>query len=472
MSGHILIVDAVPTNRIVLKVKLSSAYYETSQAASSKEALALAHKQPPSAILLGDLPEANVCDLVKLLRADPKTAQIPLLVLLTSPDSAARCAVLKAGADDVVSKPIDDVVLLARLRSLQRAREAEDELFVRENTHRALGLAEAPSGFNKQGLVCFLRAKNEDRHDLFDTLAEQTTHRAKHATAKQVMSGTFDAEGAQVPDVFVLLLETDDDSGFGLQILPELRTRASTRHAAVVAIVADDMRRTSATLLDMGANDLVRLGDLSMPEMLWRLDKLVGGKQKADKLRNTTQVGLRAAVTDPLTGLYNRRYALPHLTRMAELSRETGQGFAVMVADIDHFKSINDRYGHMVGDAVLRDVSSRLRDRLRAVDMVARLGGEEFLIVMPDTRLKAAVGTAQRLCRLVSDYPFFIDSAGIEVQMTISIGITMSDAASLAGAALSSAQTYAENLIRDADHALYEAKAHGRNKVELFHDAA
>ncbi|MGX9357215.1 diguanylate cyclase [Roseobacteraceae bacterium S113] len=471
MSGHIMIVDSVPTNRIVLKVKLSSAYYETTQAASAEDALTQARRTKPSAILLGDVNGMDNAQLVKRFRQDPQLAQLPLLVLLSSRDPQARLDALRAGADDVVSKPIDDVVLLARLRSLQRAREAEQELSLRESTHAALGLAEAPGAFGARGRVAFL-IDDADRRPVIDTLIADTSHATMTITPKDVLSGMFDIPQAIVPDLFVMVLREDAETGLGQQILPELRSRSATRHAAVLVVAPDAARRSAATMLDMGANDLVREGDLSRDEMLWRIDKLVSGKHKADRLRRTTQNGLRAAVTDPLTGLYNRRYALPHLTRMVETARGTGRRFAVMVADLDFFKAINDQYGHPVGDAVLRDVAQRLRDQLRAVDMVARLGGEEFLIVMPETSRRAAKATAQRLCRLIGDHPFLVDHRSKAISATISIGIAMSHRPILSDAPGLPAQEEAETLLSEADRALYGAKAHGRNTVEFFQTAA
>ena len=472
MSGHIMIVDAVPTNRIVLKVKLGSAYYETSQASTPEDALRSARRHPPSAILIGDIESITAAELVAVLRKDTRTAHLPIMVLLSTQVSLARLDALQAGADDVVSKPIDDVVLLARLRSLQRAREAEAELSLRESTHRALGLAEVSSSFTRPGRIAFVLSHADAENETITSLMRQSAHHSQRVTAKDVMSGMFDGATASPPDVFVLIIENDRSASIALQVLTELRTRANTRHGAIIAVTRDDMRRTAATLLDMGANDLVRMGDLSLPEMLWRLDKLVVCKHKADRLRNATQDGLRAAIIDPLTGLYNRRYAMPHLTRTTERSREKGRGFAVMVADLDHFKAINDAYGHLIGDAVLRDVGRRLRDQLRAVDMLARLGGEEFLIVMPDTNRRAAIATAERLCRLVSDHPFVFEGTDQEIHLTISIGIAMSGGAMLAGVPLPAAEIEATDLLNDADRALYEAKAQGRNTVELFKSAA
>lgn len=468
MPGHVLIVDAVPTNRIVLKVKLAAAHYATAQAGTADEALESAARQTPSAILLGEVRGLSAPALVARFRGHARTADVPLLVVHPAGDEATRFAALRAGADDVVSRPIDDVVLLARLRSLQRAREAEAELRLRESTQAALGLAEAAPGFAQRGRVAFVMPDVTRDCPLIAALEARTPHATQRVSAQEILGQAFAGESDPAPDVFVVTLPVGVSEDLALQMLPELRTRAATRHAAILVLAADGLQRTAATLLDLGANDLVRKADLSLDEFLWRLDKLVERKHKTDRLRDTMRDGLEAAITDPLTGLYNRRYALPHLARIEERARRTGRNFAVMVADLDHFKAINDRYGHPVGDRVLRQVSRRMREHLRAVDMVARLGGEEFLIVIPDTDERSACAAARRLCRLIADRPFDVGEEIPPIRATISIGIVMGRHA--CGQARPG--NCADVLMRDADRALYGAKAHGRNTIELFGTAA
>ncbi|WP_425041236.1 diguanylate cyclase [Primorskyibacter sp. S187A] len=478
MPGTVLIVDAVATNRIVLKVKLSSAYYDTLQASSAEEALRRAGERNPGAILLGEVDGIDSAELVRRFRGNPKTTHIPLLVLLQGNDVSTRLTVLQAGADDVVCKPIDDVVLLARLRSLQRAREADSELSMRESTQRALGLSEAPAGFGMQGRIAFLHDNSHHTHPVVEDIEQKIPHKVERVTLRDLMSGKSSAATSEAADVYVIVLSETTDGTLGMQLLPELRTRAETRHAAIVVIAPDALRRTGATLLDLGANDLVRTQDLSVPEMLWRLDKHVERKRKADRLRSTTRDGLRAAATDPLTGLFNRRYAMPHLERIADRASRTGRSFAVMIADLDHFKLVNDKYGHAAGDAVLAGVADRLRDQLRAVDMVARLGGEEFLIIMPDTTRRAAIATARRLCRLISDHPFQIPGEVSELTATVSIGVAMGGPSAprsghFATPGMPVAATLDHDaLLQEADRALYEAKAQGRNTVEFYNAAA
>jgi two-component system cell cycle response regulator len=185
----------------------------------------------------------------------------------------------------------------------------------------------------------------------------------------------------------------------------------------------------------------------------------------ADQLRATVRTGLKAAVSDPLTGLHNRRYAMPHLARVAEHAAATGRSFAVMVADLDHFKQINDLYGHSAGDAVLVEAARRLRENLRGVDLVARIGGEEFLIVMPATPLSEARIAASRLCRKIGSEGFVVPGVKYPIEVTVSIGVTMGGMHNLKGVGTGSQD--ANTLLDAADKALYEAKMHGRNQVNM-----
>ena len=150
---------------------------------------------------------------------------------------------------------------------------------------------------------------------------------------------------------------------------------------------------------------------------------------------------------------------------MAERARETGRQFAVMVLDLDRFKSINDTYGHAAGDAVLVEVARRLTSNLRGVDLIARIGGEEFLVALPDTTPEAAHATAERLRRMVGETPVPLPQRMGSTIVTLSIGMTVAN--SPAGD-----MRQVEELIGLADRALLGAKTQGRNLVTVARSAA
>lgn len=457
MAGKILIVDDVATNRIVLKVKLAAAYYETVQAASGAEALALARKLRPDLVLLDvELPDIDGIEVCERLKADPATRGIPVVMVTAFHDTGRRVAALRAGAEEVFWKPLDDMVLLARLRSLLRARETAEQLGLRDSTYRELGLAEAAEGFAPCALVGLVAASAETalswKRDLQAHLGDRIL-----VLDRETALGDF-ARG-RVPDVFVVAADLGRP-GDGLRLMSELRSRAATRYSAVCVMLPPQGREVAAVALDLGASDLVEHG-AGAEEMAQRIRTQIARKRQSDRLRASVADGLRLAMADPLTGLHNRRYALPHLARIAERAGAAGRAFAVMVLDLDRFKAINDSFGHAAGDAVLVEVAERLKSNLRAVDLIARIGGEEFLVALPDTTLAAARATAERLRRVVGGRPVPLRTGG-SVSVTLSIGLALGGPGAQA----------IEDLVGLADAALLASKAEGRNQVTIGRSAA
>lgn len=475
MSRQILIVDAVATNRIVLKVKLAAAFYDVAQAVTATEALEMVRRAPPAVIVLGGLRDMPAVELCSRLRALPATAYCPIVVLTSTAGSDLRLAALEAGASCLLEQPYCDALLLARIRSLLRGQETETELRMREGTHRALGLAEPKPTFDIPGRIGVIAADRRGMAGRVAALKSAMSHQIEMMAPRDVLRGDPEAnEPPKAPDVLVIALDERQPES-ALKILPDLRARLATRFAGVLVLVPDASGTVAATALDLGADDVVSR-DISVAEIALRADRLLTRKRMADRLRSTVREGLRAAVTDPLTGLFNRRYALPHVARIADRAARIGRPFAVMVADLDHFKRINDRYGHAAGDAVLAEVANRLRQNLRPVDLVARIGGEEFLIALPDATGEVARITAHRLCAAMADTPFVIPGHDRPVPVTVSIGVTMSGVPKARAVRPDVAKPLPdlrpEVLLRRADAALYEAKAHGRNQVELGRPAA
>lgn len=460
MAGTILIVDDVATNRIVLKVKLGAACYQPLMAADGAGCLRLAREARPDLILLDvALPDIPGVEVLQRLRSDPLTRDIPVVMVAGTADPALRRAALLAGADDYFVKPVDDALLMARLRNLRRTHEALAELGQRGDTLQALGLAEDQAGFARPGTIALVCDRPEEalrwRRDMAPHLSDQllTLHR------EEALAQT---SGPDCPDIFVI----DGDlggRGGGLRLMSELRSRSATRHAGIVLLHPNARADDLAMAYDMGANEAMETGHPAA-ELALRLRALLRRKHAADRLRATVQDGLRLAVIDPLTGLYNRRYALPRLATIADRAQMLGTCFAVMVIDLDRFKAVNDCFGHAGGDSVLAEVAHRLAENLRASDLVARIGGEEFLVALPDTGLPEAQQIAERLCRMVQEAPIALPD-GRSLSVTVSIGLAVAAGSKVA------TQDVA-HVVDRADRALLDAKAQGRNQVMLDASAA
>ncbi|MCR9125155.1 MAG: diguanylate cyclase [Rhodobacteraceae bacterium] len=464
MRGTILILDGVATNRILLKAKLAPGCYDVLQADTCAQAVALAARTRLDVIVIsGARQDGKAEETCRSLKAQPDLARVPVIAITASKDPALRRAVLAAGAEDVMAHPVDDLTLLARLRSLIRDRSIAEELRMREGTTRALGFAEPEPAFTQRARIALIAG------DAATGMAWCTALR--HCVPHEVWQVPRDLALArlserQAPDVCVLALDPACPAA-GLRLLADLRARPALRHAGLIVVVPGDAAALAADALDMGAADVMRDG-FEPRELALRLGHQVRAKQTKDRLRATVRSGLAAAIIDPLTGLYNRRYVMPHLARIAAQSAATGRQFTVMMADLDHFKSINDSYGHPVGDAVLCEAARRLSTNLRAVDLVARMGGEEFLIVMPDTDSAAARSAGERLRGLIDDTPFAVPGSAATLHVTVSIGITVSREAGPRADPRTEGPDGPDRMIDLADRALYNAKDSGRNRVRLL----
>ena len=464
MQGTVLIVEGIPTNRIMLRVQLSAAYYHVVQTDRLDGILSLIRQTQPDLIVTAmSLPDGNALSLREMLKGANSLPDIPIVAITAENDRGARIAALEAGINDVLSHPLDDLMLQARIRNLLRVKSGDDDLPNTDTRPGLFGFGESHASFSSPARIVLMtrdvsrgqswKAKLKDLFGHTTTIATETDPHSLLAR----------------PAADAYVIETPDEPQRTHQsLLAELKARSATRNAALIAVVDPASSDKAADALDRGANDVLQDGFCAR-ELALRLKAQLQHKANTDNRRASVRDSLRAAVTDPMTGLYNRRYALPHLSRTMSESLESGEQFAVMLADLDHFKNINDTYGHPVGDAVLVEVAARLRKRLRSSDMVARIGGEEFMIIVPNTNQCQAVSAADRLCRQINSRPFWVPGASCGIPVTISIGVAVGGCGSEAG---QNHVNTAESLIKCADRALYEAKDAGRNKVTLHRQSA
>ncbi|WP_298430628.1 diguanylate cyclase [uncultured Jannaschia sp.] len=469
MTGRILIVDDVATNRIVMKVKLAAARYDVVPAASGAEALKIARDGGIDIVIMDMMmPGLTGAETCRMLRADPATAAIPVILVTAVDDSEARMEGLSAGADDFLSKPVDEIALLARVRSLLRTREEERDYEARggallemagDDMHRGFGeraqagFAVAPAG-PAEGRIAliggaeagWLLSQRDRLRPLFrEEVSVIDRDRALALTPERA------------PDLFLI----DADMGKrneGLRLMSELRSRQATRHAAFIVLLPAGDSERAATALDMGAAD-VAYHPFPVDEVAMRVRTQLSRKRRADRMRDTLDTGLRLAVIDPLTGLHNRRYALHHLDRVAMRCRAQGIKAGVILMDIDHFKAVNDTHGHPAGDRVLSRVAQILADSLRGEDLVCRIGGEEFLAVLPDAGPDQVRAVAERLRAAIADIRVTLPEGG-------TLGVTMS----LGVAMLTDRDDAGTDALTRVDRALYAAKHDGRNRVRVAAD--
>ena len=463
MSGRVLIVDDVATNRIVMRFKLASAFYDTLQAASGAEALGELARQTASVVVVAHaLPDMSGADFCQKLRASPHSRHVPILMVVPPGKPGLRLAALQAGADAVLERPLNQALLLARLRGLLRASNGRAELRLQRDCQLAAGMAEAPPPSPTPahiGVIC-------SQHSLAETwIARLAPHIGHHRWRHYHVPDLIRSEPqGGFPDLVLIMLD-GRASDPALHLVAGLKAQPATRHIVQMALLPNPNPALAAEALDHGAED-VATAQTGSAEIGLRIARLLAQKARADDLRNSVHSGLRAAVLDPLTGLYNRRFALPQLARMGHEAAQAQKSLAVMVADIDHFKAVNDRYGHAVGDSVLVEVAERLRRFTTSADLLARIGGEEFLIATTVPDLAEARVAAQMVCRAIGARPFLQPKGGPApaLPVTISVGLATRPA--------NDASLSAQQLLALADQALMVSKTRGHNQVVLSQPAA
>ncbi|MGA0606901.1 PleD family two-component system response regulator [Phenylobacterium sp. VNQ135] len=449
MSARILVVDDIEANVRLLEAKLTAEYYEVLTASDGPTALAMAAAERPDIILLDVMmPGMDGFQVCRRLKDDPETRHVPVVLVTALDGRADRVAGLEAGADDFLTKPIDDMMLFARVRSLTRLKAVIDELREREASGRRMGvIAGAASRLGGSGgriLIVDDNARQAQRVCSELAIEHRPVIEADPEKAMMTAKGPVD----------LVLVNTSAKAFDGLRFAAHIRSDEATRGLPILAIVDPDERHRIVKALEIGVNDIL-VRPIDPGELAARAKTQIRRKRYTDYLRTNLDHSLELAVTDQLTGLHNRRYMQGQLEALMRRAGVGGEPVGLLVIDIDHFKKINDSFGHDVGDEVLREFAVRLASNVRAIDLPVRHGGEEFVVVMPDTSLDDARRIAERIRLHVAGSPFRVMGGEELLSVTISIGVAASF-----GAADS-----AQGLLKRADEAVYEAKSRGRNRV-------
>nr|MBA2401822.1 PleD family two-component system response regulator [Bradyrhizobium sp.] len=418
MSARILVVDDVPANVKLLEARLSAEYFDVLTASNGAEALEVCSRAECDIILLDVMmPDMDGFEVCRRLKSNPATHFIPVVIVTALDSPADRVRGLEAGADDFLTKPVSDVVLIARVRSLTRLKMMTDELRMRAITSLEVGM-EAPAVADKGigGRILLV----DDRPSSYERLAPLLS--AEHTVdveANPAEALFHAAEGNYDLLIVSLSLENYD----GLRLCSQARSLERTRQVPILAISDADNNARLLRGLEIGVNDYL-LRPVDKNELLARARTQIRKRRYTDHLRDNVQNSIEMAITDALTGLHNRRYMESHLATLAEQASSRGKPLALMILDIDFFKAINDNYGHDAGDDVLREFAVRIRKSIRGIDLACRYGGEEFVIVMPETDLHVAGMVAERLRRSIAGEPFAVHKGTKRIEVTISIGLS------------------------------------------------
>jgi len=452
MSARVLVVDDVPANAKLLEARLTAEYFDVVTASGGPEALAICERAQCDIVLLDVMmPGMDGLEVCRRLKSGPKTHHIPVVMVTALDQPSDRVRGLEAGADDFLTKPVSDIALVARVRSLTRLKLVTDELRMRAATSKEIGIHDplraslTDSGRNGRILVI------DDRRSSSERIAKVLAGEHKVDVEANPQEALFHAaEG----DYDLLIVSLGLENFDALRLCSQVRSLERTRNVPILVVVEVEDNARLLRGLEIGVNDyLVRPIDPN--ELLARVRTQIRKRRYGARLRDNVQMSMELAITDPLTGLYNRRYMESHVTSLVEQALARGKPLALLVVDIDYFKAVNDVHGHDAGDDVLREFATRVKKSIRGIDLACRYGGEEFVIVMPETDMAVAAIVAERIRRRIAGEPFSIRSGAAALDVTISVGI-----AALAGVADTAAQ-----VLKRADQALYRAKRDGRNRV-------
>jgi two-component system cell cycle response regulator len=449
MTARILVVDDVEANVRLLEARLSAEYYHVLTARDGEAALAAAAAGRPDIILLDVMmPGLDGFAVCRRLKEAPETRHIPVVLVTALDGRADRLTGLESGADDFLTKPIDDFMLLARVRSLTRLKSVIDELREHEASGRRMGVI--PGAASRLGGSGGRILIVDDNPRQAESLAAELAVEHRPIVEADPQKALVAARGP----VDLMIVNATAESFDGLRVAAQVRLEEASRNLPLLAIVDFGQRSRLMKALEIGVNDLLAR-PVDPGELAARARTQIRRKRYADHLRNSLDLSLELAVTDQLTGLHNRRYMNGQLKALVERAADGGEPVSVLAIDIDHFKKINDSFGHDGGDEVLREFAVRLASNVRAVDLPVRQGGEEFLVVMPATGLEDARRIAERIRLHVSGEPFRLPGAEESLNVTISIGV----------ATILPGETRPDSLLKRADRAMYDAKVAGRNRV-------
>ena len=451
MSARILIVDNSPSSIKMLAAKLSSEYYEVLTAEDGAAALAAVDRDAPDIVLLDVMmPGMDGFEVCRRIKENPLNTHIPVVMITALGSNEDRVKGLDAGADDFLTKPIEDTTLFARIRSLVRLKHMLEQWRLRGATSERLGFIDETGDIIDSGTdahIILVDDSTVQKNKIIASLGNDQ-HRVTVVDDYEASGRVVDLGG----DVVVISLSSDSDAP--LRKASRLRSLDLTRQVPILLIGDVEDQDLFIKALELGINDYIMrpLDDL---ELIARVRTQVRRKQYQDRLHKVFLQHLSLALTDVLTGLHNRRYLSTHLDAVMDRMRISEKPVSLLMIDADHFKQVNDTYGHSVGDEVLKEIGQRILRNIRGFDLAARYGGEEFTVVMPDTPVEVALGVADRLCVKMANEPISVSGSKDKIVVTLSIGVSVSRGP----------DETAENLLKQADEAMYKAKKAGRNQV-------
>ncbi len=352
MTARVLVVDDVPANVKLLEARLSAEYFDVTTARSGPEALAVAERAECDIVLLDVMmPDMDGFEVCRRLKSNPLTHHIPVVMVTALDQPSDRVRGLEAGADDFLTKPVTDVALVSRVRSLARLKMVTDELRLRALTSKEIGIEsperEAVAETGRNGRILIV----DDRPSSYERIVATLSTEHKVDVESNPSEALFRAAEGNYELMIVSLGLKEFD---GLRLCSQMRSLERTRGVPILAVAEADNNARLVRGLEIGVNDYL-LRPIDKNEMLARVRTQIKKKRYTERLRDNVQASIEMAITDALTGLFNRRYMESHLAALVEQAAARGKPITLLLVDIDYFKAVNDTHGHDAGDDVLRE---------------------------------------------------------------------------------------------------------------------
>lgn len=453
MTARILVVDDIPTNVKLLEARLMAEYFQVLTATNGKDALALCESGQCDMVLLDVMmPGMDGFEVCRRLKSNPETMHLPVVMVTALDQPEDRIRGLEAGADDFLTKPVNDLALVTRVKSLVRLKMLTDDLRLRAASGDELAMnystvmedVEKPRERTNILIVDDRAASYEKMVSTLSIANNVEVETSPNDALFRIVEGRYDL-------VIISLSMNNFDS---LRLCSHLRSLERTRLLPLIVISSSSQEEVVSRAMEIGVNDYIKR-PIDIQELLARVKTQLCRKRYNDCLRASVQKTIEMAVKDPLTNLHNRRYFEMHFSSLFEKSIASNKPITAMMCDIDKFKAVNDTHGHDVGDAVIAEVANRIRKNVRNVDIACRYGGEEFVVIMPDTDIAYANVVAERIRREVEEHPVIAGNGSKQIYTTISMGLSC----------IHPETDCPQDLMKRADTALYAAKRAGRNKV-------
>jgi len=452
----ILIADDEPLNVKLLEANLSREDYSVIHAYGGQEALEKVETELPDIILLDIMmPGIDGYEVTRRLKSSTKTRDIPIILITSLTGSDDKAKGMEAGADEFLNKPVNTTELPVRIKSLIRLKEYQEQLKSRNKSEASLVATSqsiTPVKSRKDIPVILLVEDNETDCRLFRAhLNGQPYHMKNVQTGEEALSVCAKEK------VDLLILDVVLPGIDGFDVCRHLKDNDATRKIQILMATSLNDLESQIKGIELGADDFL-IKPIHKDELTVRVRALLRKKLYLDMLSTKYETPFHAAITDRLTNLYNRDYFYHFIDFEIKRCNRQNQALGLIMLDIDDFRTVNDTYGQLTGDRILKEFGNIIKTHIREIDLAVRYGGDKFMLVLPYVNKAQAEGIAERIRETVTTYDFLNTPDGAVIKMTASMGIAVYP---------EYAKTVAD-LVDNVDKALDRAKKEGKNRVRKY----